>query len=467
MSTLVVPFSLIAYAAVLIWLAATDARRADHYMTARRSVGTFATMASVAGNLRDGAGLAAWVVLGIFYGFGALWLTLGLCAGLAIIALFAPRVRAAAEARDYLTVQQLFRDELGSRFARLSSWIVAGTALLYAAAQVNIAGNLFSRAIGSAPWIGIASTCAIVAAYLYFGGYYTTIRSGIVQWCIIMVIVVIPWLIQKADNISIPLATWSSPGLLTGTAFFGISMVVVLSSADLWQLVFTSRTSRTARAGMLLTIPVYLVISIGLVYFAKSVQATLPDGTNPDAALFELFSAGVLPAAVTTVVALFIVAAIMSTLDSQVFLFASTVVEERLPEGTSTDDPRMRRALRQVLLLTFIALGIIAMSIGNIVEFLFSAVTLGTVLVPPILIAAFRLGRSSSQRPNVDLGILLSVGISAVIYAVLFVAGAFKNLALTLVPVLISGLGCAITMAVQTLGRREDTKTDTKRVKTG
>src|SRR5215213_10082365 len=95
---------LLVYFFVLIFLTFKSSRNesSSEYMIGARRVGVLATVASIAGNLRDGAGLAAWVTLGYFYGFGALWLTTGLSTALLLMAHYAPRIREDAEANDYV-----------------------------------------------------------------------------------------------------------------------------------------------------------------------------------------------------------------------------------------------------------------------------------------------------------------------------------------------------------------------------
>ena len=446
-----IPACLLIYAAVLVWLAKRDAREASSgYMIAGRQVGVFATMASIAGNLRDGAGLAAWVVLGIYFGFGALWLTLGLCTALAVLAVIAPRVRKIAEERDYISVQQLLNDNIGPLSARLSTWIIAGTALLYAAAQVYISGSLFASALAFPSWAGIAAVCAVVGGYLLLGGYYTTIRTGIVQWCVIMVIVVLPWLISSGGPLVVPLDTITSPGLVTASAFFGISFVVVFASADLWQLIFSAKSPASARAGMAWTIPVYIAICLGLIFFAKAVQLALPSTTKPEQAFFELFASGVMPEWIGAIVVLFVIASVMSTLDSQVFLFASTVVRGGLPTTVATDSPRMKSASQMVLAATMFILGLIAATIGNIVEFLFSAVTLGTVLAAPLALTVFR---PNLRAGGIDRGIVCSLLVASLTYIFMFTKGMFANLAFTLVPPAVSAVGCLVALAFQRVRR--------------
>lgn len=461
MAKVIILITLGTYVGALILLALRDARRhtVAKFMIAERQVGWFGTMASIAGNLRDGAGLAAWVLLGIYYGFGALWLTTGLALALLLLGLFAPEIRRLAGEGDYITVNQLIAARVGRHTARLSVHVIAVTALLYAGAQVYVSGRLFASLLAIPAPLGMALTALVVGTYIAVGGYATTIRTGIVQWCIIMVIVVLPWIVGRSGSLSVGLETLTSPGLASGLAFAGISFLVTFSSADIWQLLFSASSPRTARTGFLVTIPVYYLISVGLVLFAYAVRSAVGPGVAPGDAFFALFSLPSIPPFVLAIVGVFVAAAVMSTLDSQVFLFTSTVVRELLPSNVDSNSPLMEKRSRVVLMGTMAVLALVAASIGNIIEFLFSAVTLGTVLTPVLLLAVLR----PNCGERFDKLVTGAVLVAAVVYAVLFAKGAFANLALTLVPASIAtGLcGLAYVLTGRNLSTRGLTSSDT------
>jgi solute:Na+ symporter, SSS family len=445
--TIIIPsVLLVAYFLILIFLTLRSSRNesTSEYMIGARKVGVLATVASIAGNLRDGAGLAAWVSLGYFFGFGALWLTTGLAAALLLMAYYAPRIREDAAANDYISVTELLAKRVGSRTARLSVFIISITALLYAAAQVYVAGRLFAGIYGSSPAVGIAITALIVGAYLAIGGYAATILTGIIQWAIIMLIVILPFFFFGGVP-RVEASTLFSPDLLTGFGFFGISFLVCFCSADLWQLIFSASSQRTAKRSFALSVPVYYLISIGMIFFAVGVRSVVGTDISPSEAFFQLFSTPSIAPVLTGILGVFVLAAVMSTLDSQVFLFTSTLIRTILPESITTNDARMRGMTRVAIISTMIVLALIAAGIGNIVEFLFGAVTLSTVLMPILLLTLLFKKKYSVRQ---DLGITIALLIASVAYAYMFYAGWFKDISLTLLPAAISTVLCLVAITL-------------------
>ena len=430
---------LVIYVVIVLVLAVGDRRRdsSSDFLIAGRQVTWFATMASIVGNLRDGAGIAAWVVLGIVFGFGALWLTTGLALGLLVLALCAPIVRSVGVEKGFVTVGELIRERCGVTTARLSSAIIAGTALLYAAAQVHVSGRIFAALFGLPQAAGILLTTAIVGTYLCLGGYKTSIRTGVLQWFIIMFVVALPWLSGMTLQTVGPIPSLLSPGFMTAFAFAMLSFLVTVSSADLWQLMFSARSPNHGRTGFLAAVPVYYVISVGLVLFANALSALVGPHVNPPDVFFASFSLSSMPSYVMPVFAVFMAAAVMSTLDSQVFLFSTTVLRQWHPESASSETTELPRHARIVILLTMVMLTLLATGIGDLVQFLFGAVTLGTVLTPVLLCAVMT---RTHPRPHFDTYLSIALGVGVLTYIPMFALGAFENLVLTIVPAVASSL---------------------------
>jgi Na+/proline symporter len=438
-STAVAVIALAAYLAVVLGLAVLDWHRGDaaSFMIARRRVGSFATMASIVGNLRDGAGVAAWIVLGLYFGYGALWLTSGLCAGLILMGWLSPKLRELAEQRGYYSANQLVRDEIGPKSATATAVIVAVTAFLYAAAQTHVAGRILGALLHVPAWVGIAIAVSSVGIYLSIGGYATSIRTGVFQWFILMLVVFLPWLLQPSITLPDP-STFGSPGPASAFGFAAISFLVTFSSTDLWQLVFSARSGGEARRGFILSVPAYVFVSAGMVLLAAAVGAAVGASVRPEDAFFTLFQSPSIPAIALAFVGVFIAAAVMSTLDSQVFLISATIVgrARRHPANNT-----LARESRLVIIALLISLALVSTLIADLVEFLFGAVTLATVLVPLLSIAA------AGRRSISDAGAVGSLLVAVVVYAAMFVSGAFANILLTIVPASVATV-CTIAVLI-------------------
>jgi Na+/proline symporter len=430
------------YLIVLAIVAFRSTRRetTEGYAIGARRVGLLPTIASLAAGFRDGAGLAVWVSFAYFFGLGALWLTVGMAVGLVVLAMRAAWLRDRAAVAGYITVGDMIRERIGFRTARIASVVITITAFLYSAAQLYVAGRIFAEMLGVSTELGIALTGVVVGAYLIAGGYQTVIATDVFQWAIIGLIVLLPFF-GRLPDVGPLLASVASPGLRNAVGFAGISGLVVFSSADVWQRIFSARSGKTIRAALLLTIPVYFVISVGLVLFGFAARSVL-EGVPAEEAFFALFSTDAIAAPIVAIVGIFAAASIMSTLDTQVFLFASTVVKDFGRRANKQGEINFVKGARVVIVPLIGVLVLLAASIGDIIEFLFGAVTLGTTLTPILFLCVWAKG----NMKNLDLVLGGVVVISSGVYAFLFANGYFTDIVMTLIPAATSAILCTLVI---------------------
>ena len=430
---MVVLVAYIAILAIITWRARSNS--ADHYLIAGRSVSAFGVLAALAASFRDGAGIAAWVGLGVAFGFGSLWLVVGMSSALLLFALIAPMIREAAAKNGWDTPADLLRARYGGMVEFTGTLVILATAVLYAAAQIYVAGALLSAYSGLPSVVALGVIALVTAGYVSFGGYSTVTATDKLQWLLIMAILVLPFALLGGPNVPALESLWSAgPSLSIG--FAALSFLVILSSGDVWQRAFSAKTGLDARLGFGLTIPVYFAISVALVVFASSIGGLIAPERLGDA-IFLIPQIEQLPALVSVGFGVFAIAALMSTLDTQTFLFSSTLVDRFLPKSTS--DERRRTTVGLVSFLFVIALGAIALTVGDIVQFLFSAVTLGTVMGPVFLFGFL----PERWRPS-DLLTTVGIVLGVVVYGLLFMQGAFANLLFNSIPAVVTLLSLVI-----------------------
>lgn len=404
---------------------------ASGYMIAERSVGSFGIMAALAASFRDGAGIAAWIGLGVAFGFGSLWLVLGMALALISLAFLSPLAHRLASEGDWDSPGDMLRTRFGPITSVFGSLTILATALLYAAAQVFVAGELLAAFSGMPSLVALLLVAIITAAYVGIGGYSAVTITDKLQWLLIMAIVLFPFVVigeARIPNID----TVGSAGLTTSIAFAGLSYLVILSSGDVWQRIFSARSANASRSGLIMTIPVYILISIALVIFAYSVAPFMaPESLGQ--AIFLIPQISEIPELARVGFGLFAIAALMSTLDTQTFLFSSTV-SDLIGKKTEPKSTSVRR-LTFVSMAFIFSLVLIATLIGDLVQFLFSAVTLGTVLAPVFVYSLV----DTSRRHN-DIVASTGILIGLVVYIWLFFGGKFSNLLWTTIPAITTGM---------------------------
>lgn len=315
--------------------------------------------------------MSGWMLLGLpgamfVSGLSASWIAIGLLIGaLANYLIVAPRLRVYTEtASDAITIPDYFekRFEDNTRLLRvISSIVIVLFFTLYTSSGVVAGGKLFDSAFGLPYELGLFITAGVVVLYTLLGGFMAVSMTDFVQGCIMFVALVMVPLVAltgiggvsglsdtlnglTAANIAeLGLAENWSMNLLGGVGLVGII------SAMSWGLGYFGQPHIIVRfmairsvkdipaarnigmSWMLVTI--VGALSTGLIGLAYILQNGTPEAYLVDGAfdgetifivlsqiLFNPYIAGFLLAA--------ILAAIMSTISSQLLVSSSSLTED-------------------------------------------------------------------------------------------------------------------------------------------
>jgi Na+/proline symporter len=123
----------------------------------------------------------------------------------------------------------------------------------------------------------------------------------------------------------------------------------------------------------------------------------------------------------------------MSTFDTQVFVFAQTV-SRNVIKKTQSEKGHIWLT-RSILLATLALLALIASTVENIISFLFSAITVISVLAPVLFFHAVKL---IDRDRKTDFWISMILVVSTGVYGYMFATGKFENFLFLIVPATIS-----------------------------
>lgn len=306
------------------------------------------------GALSAGASdMSGWMLMGLpgaiyVAGFSAGWIAVGLVIGAYLNYLFvAPRLRVYTElADDAITIPDFFEKRFKDKSHALrviSSVVIVIFFTLYTSSGVVAGGKLFEASFGLSYEIGLFLTAGVVVAYTLFGGFLAVSLTDFVQGCImfialIMVPIVAFSILGGASEISAAvtevdgsLLSWTTGvtalGLISsmswGLGYFGQPHIIVRFMA-IRTLADIKTARRIGMSWMLVTVIGSVSTGIvGLAYIV-STKATLDDPETIfiflSQILFHPLIGGFLLAA--------ILAAIMSTISSQLLVSSSSLTED-------------------------------------------------------------------------------------------------------------------------------------------
>ncbi|WP_137167088.1 sodium/proline symporter PutP [Salinimonas lutimaris] len=336
--------------------------------------------------------MSGWMLMGLpgamfLTGFDAMYIAIGLLAGaLANYLLVAPKLRVYTEvADDSLTVPEFFAKRFGqssSAVRMVSAAIIVMFFTLYTSAGLVAGGKLFVSAFDVNYQAGLLITLGVVVSYTLLGGFLAVSMTDFVQGCIMFVALVLVPIVaytqfdsaaqmNAAAMESVPgfLESWeglTAIGLLSslawGLGYFGQPHIIVRFMA-----IRSVRAVSTARnigmSWMLVTI--IGALATGFVGIAYANQFGLQ--VNDAETIFILFSQILFHPLISGFLMAAILAAIMSTISSQLLVSASSLTEDiyRVVSSKQVDDAKTVKIGRfGVAGVAFVAL-LLAMDSSN------------------------------------------------------------------------------------------------------
>lgn len=425
------------YALLMVVIGLWGARKetAEGFVIGSRDVGYIPTMSSLATGFRDGSGLVFWVGAGATFIFGGLLSLLGgVLLGLLFFSFVGPRVRRMAKERGYITIGQIIRDELGGRTEKVSSFIVAAFSIILISVQLFVSGNLISTISPLSSELSITLVGLIVALYMFFGGYGNVIKTDVVQFFLVVSLIFLPFFINIDLSVFLEPSNYKGYGTSMDIAFFLMGMFYIVVSSDAWQRLFSARNKKVVRYGFPSAVIPLVIMTMSLFFLGVAARELLPADTEWSNAFFQLYEFSALPPFILAYVAVVCVAITMSTMDTLCYLSASTFLKNILPESYTEKRGGYVKLTRIAIILVLALSAFMATTIGDVIKYIFDAVSLLFVLAPLYVLAGMGYLRKSAR---LDSMIAISLIVSTSIYIYMFTHNHFQELIMIYVPTVI------------------------------
>ncbi|MDO5634243.1 MAG: sodium/proline symporter PutP [Micrococcus sp.] len=327
----------------------------DDYMLAGRKM-----RPSVAALSAGASDMSGWLLMGLpgaIYAAGLVeaWIAIGLTVGAWINwKVVAPRLRAYTEvAGNAITIPSFFENRFRDRTHVLR--IVAGVIILvfftfYVSSGMVAGGRFFEASLGSGYLTGMLIVAGVTVAYTLFGGFLgaslTDVAQGMLMFAALIAVPVVTIFVmggwsEIVDNIRV--ADAAAEGTVNHLSLFQNATFIGVISAVAWGLGYVGQPHIIVRFMALRSVGdatvarrigiawmalccagAIMVALVGIAYFQANDGAVLEDSETVflvlSAILFHPFIAGLVLAAV--------LAAIMSTVSSQLIVCSSALVED-------------------------------------------------------------------------------------------------------------------------------------------
>lgn len=383
------------YFAILIGIAVVRARRMQamsDYVLAGRKMGGFTSALSASSSGTSGWAILVFPALAFQHGLQEIWTALALVAGIwcswQIIAKRLRRYSIATE--DALTMPEFFEKRFEDRTGLVRTVAAAITIffiIFYVSSGLVAGAKLLDTVFGLDQNIGLVVTLVAVASYTFIGGFMAVSRTDVFQATLMLVaFIVIPLWVMYSTNHSFAALGEDTPGFwnpLTDTNNEPVTFLFLLSALG-WGLGYLG-SQRVVQRYMAVeseaAIPLsrdigtawmFLVYAFALLLGLVALPALedigrLAEVADDNERVFLVVTQAFFHPVVGGVLLSAVIAAVMSTADSQLLL-ASAIATDDLPfvrRYSYRLAPRARVWLGRALLVTT---GVVALVILWVME---------------------------------------------------------------------------------------------------
>lgn len=353
--------SIVIYMAAMVFIGWYAFRRTSNltdYMLGGRSLGPAVTALSA-----GAADMSGWLLLGLpgaIYdkGLPEIWIAIGLTTGAYLNWYFvAPRLRVYTQVtNDSITIPSFLENRLKdkSRLLRIASgFIILIFFTFYVSSGMVAGGKFFLSSFGLDYHVGLIIVSVVVVGYTLFGGFlavsYTDFVQGLIMFLALILVPIVAVFVTGGIPDTVDSIHAVNPDMLSlvkgatllgvissvawGLGYFGQPHIIVRFMA-IKSVKETKSARRIGISWMILSLLGAVATAlVGIAYFQQNPGAELVDSETIFIALgqiiFHPFIAGIMLAAV--------LAAVMSTISSQLIVTSSALIEDLYKAVYKTD----------------------------------------------------------------------------------------------------------------------------------
>ena len=377
-------FYTILYLAIVIFLGYISSKRvtSEGFLIADRKLGALSNASTIIASKTGAAVLITFVALVYLYGISAMWMFIGASFGYLLFIFFAVRLRMLSSNHSFYTLSDYFFHRHGSTVGYLSGVIILVVTLLLFLMQMIGGAKILVNLTGLSYAVSLSIVALTILIYTILGGFKAVVITDMIQLLgIITFTGIIGFiLIEGADVPFIRCfsTTNTTLPLKKTVSFFIIGIIVPFCSAELWQRIYAAENIDTARRSLIIAAAVYPLIGGGMLIIGLMISRKLP-GIDPDTVLVEGFI-HLLPAGFVGLGLVVLLAAIMSSADSYLFVNISIILQDFYVRFKPIEKKQLVLLFRYALVGLVLIIFLLSVLLRSMVALTFITLAFGSVI---------------------------------------------------------------------------------------
>lgn len=370
---------------ILIGFLSFKKRSHDSFLIANRKVKIFPLVATLCAGFIGGGELVTFTALSFEYGISSIWMFVGASIGLFIFpSLIGKKLKPLADEKEFHTLSDYFYHKFGKRSGLISAIIIFIMFIALLIVQF-IAGGKILSAISGWPYIySVLIMGAIILLYLMLGGFSSVVKTDVFQFFVMIILaIVLIFSFTKPILITSPQVNLFSVGLGQIIGFSLIGLFILLVSADVWQRAYASASKKSFKIGFYLAGFVLLIMGVTISLIGIVTKNNFPLIESQEALYYGFTH--LLPTGLLAFALIFILASIMSSADTYVFVTAMNISKDLFSNHKNLIKSKLVRSTRTSIFALTIFSIVVAIFIQNIIDVVFSVVAIGLALSPALV----------------------------------------------------------------------------------
>lgn len=355
------------------------------FLLGKRELGILSTTSTLIASFVGGGVLVVYTAFIFDFGLGIMSAFLGLAFGYFLLFFSAKKVRSKAKSKNYLTINDIFLNEK-SKGITIISVIVFLYAMLITLNQFVAGSQIISTVSNFTYFQALFCIIIIILIYLCLGGFKSVVRTDIFQFILIMsLLILLSFNMKQIVNLPIESFLSNSTPFILILVFFIYGILIIWHQPDIWQRVYAIKDEKTLRISFILVSILLLLIGFCLMGVGLSAKLHSPDISSDTAIIHGLQNMVSPEMAILGIILM--LAAIMSSADSFLFVLASNLVKDFIIplNKKKISDKNIIKISRLMIFVSSILIFILAYFFRDLVYIATLNIGIGVALTPAII----------------------------------------------------------------------------------
>ncbi|MFH1744974.1 MAG: sodium:solute symporter family protein [bacterium] len=356
----------------------------EGFLIAERKLGVFSLTASISAGFLGGGLLVAYVSYVYQFGMSAIWIFAGIALGFLLLLVYHKRLKVLADKEEFYTISDYFKFKYGKNVGMISAIAVILYFLFFLIIEFIAGGRILSGILNIPYFYSVLIMALVVLIYLGLGGFKSVVKTDVFQYLVIVLFAaVIVFFVTTGVDFPKQELSLANAGIGNSIAFLILGAFATFMAPDLWQRIYASKNTKAAKISLYLTSVLIFLFGFVMALIGIVAKLNFPDILPDNALIFGL--SNLLPAGILGLGIVMLFAAIMSSVDTSLFILGMNISEDIVRSRKEVTKDKLISLTRWSIIGFAIISVLVAVFIQNIISIALAFGSVSLALTPSLI----------------------------------------------------------------------------------